>query len=51
MRLERRENSRDEVEQGGGGCVQIIARPLAFILCELEGFEQESVRTSLAVVW
>lgn len=33
----------------GAGCMQMIARSPAFILCELEGFEQRSDRTTLAV--
>lgn len=32
------------------GCVRIIARPLAFVLCESESFDR-SERTILAVMW
>lgn len=36
----------------GRGCVQITARSLAFVLCELEGFARtESDGTALAAVW
>ena len=41
----------DEVREVGGRVCAVMARPLACILGELEGFEQGSDGVILAVVW